>query len=145
MTISNQKAQKIKPSIIQKIGFIYFMTERDFFGYPCGPYVKIGLVKGNDDEVGSSLWTNIRHDFEIKGNNERSRFTPFVSFLIKLTLLLLELFCMPIINNKNKQEFKVIEKNNFLNTIDISCIKQYISNIDYKSCFLESHFFWRDI
>ena len=25
------------------------MTERDFFGYPCGPYVKIGLVKGNDD------------------------------------------------------------------------------------------------
>ena len=49
MTISNQKAQKIKPSIIQKIGFIYFMTERDFFGYPCGPYVKIGLVKGNDD------------------------------------------------------------------------------------------------
>ena len=31
------------------IGFIYFMTERDLFGYPCGPYVKIGLVKGNDD------------------------------------------------------------------------------------------------
>ena len=25
------------------------MTERDLFGYPCGPYVKIGLVKGNDD------------------------------------------------------------------------------------------------
>ena len=24
------------------------MTERDLFGYPCGPYVKIGLVKGND-------------------------------------------------------------------------------------------------
>ena len=33
----------------QTIGFIYFMTERDLFGYPCGPYVKIGLVKGNDD------------------------------------------------------------------------------------------------
>ena len=49
MTISNQKSKKIKSSIIQKIGFIYFMTERDFFGYPCGPYVKIGLVKGNDD------------------------------------------------------------------------------------------------
>ena len=25
------------------------MTERDLFGYPCGPYVKIGLVKGNED------------------------------------------------------------------------------------------------
>ena len=33
MIISNQKSQKINPSIIQKIGFIYFMTERDFFGY----------------------------------------------------------------------------------------------------------------
>ena len=33
----------------RNIGFIYFMTERDLFGYPCGPYVKIGLVKGNDD------------------------------------------------------------------------------------------------
>ena len=31
------------------IGYIYFMTERDLFGYQCGPYVKIGLVKGNDD------------------------------------------------------------------------------------------------
>ena len=31
------------------IGFIYFITERDLFGYPCGRYVKIGLVKGNDD------------------------------------------------------------------------------------------------
>ena len=31
------------------IGYIYFMTERDLFGYPCGPYVKIGLVKGNED------------------------------------------------------------------------------------------------
>ena len=29
--------------------FIYFMTESDLFGYPCGPYVKIDLVKGNDD------------------------------------------------------------------------------------------------
>ena len=33
----------------KNIGFIYFMTEKDLFGYPCGPYVKIGLVKGNDD------------------------------------------------------------------------------------------------
>ena len=31
------------------IGFIYFMIERNFFGYPSGLYVKIGLVKGNDD------------------------------------------------------------------------------------------------
>ena len=33
----------------KNIGFVYFMTERDLFGYPCGPYVKVGLVKGNDD------------------------------------------------------------------------------------------------
>ena len=33
----------------QNIGFIYFMTERDLFGYPCGSYVKIGLVKGNEE------------------------------------------------------------------------------------------------
>jgi hypothetical protein len=48
-----------------------------------------------------------------------------VSFLNKLIFLLLELFCMPIINNKNRQELKVIEKNNFLNAPDISCIRQY--------------------
>ena len=38
-----------KNHINENIGFIYFMTVRDLFGYPCGPYVKIGLVKGNDD------------------------------------------------------------------------------------------------
>ena len=48
-----------------------------------------------------------------------------VSFLNKLIFLLLELFCMPIINNKNRQELKVIEKNNFLHAPDISCIRQY--------------------
>ena len=48
-----------------------------------------------------------------------------VSFLNKLIFLLLELFCMPIINNKNRQELKVIEKNNFLNAPDISFIRQY--------------------
>ena len=48
-----------------------------------------------------------------------------VSFLNKLIFLLLELFCMPIINNKNRKELKVIEKNNFLNASDISCIRQY--------------------
>ena len=64
-----------------------------------------------------------------------------VSFLNKLTFLLLELFWIPIINNKNKQELKVIEKITFLNASDISYITQYISNIDYKLCFLEYHFF----
>ena len=64
-----------------------------------------------------------------------------VSFLKKLIFLLLELFCIPIINNKNKQELKVIEKINLLNASDISHITQYISNINYKLCFLELHFF----
>ncbi len=41
--------EKNKKNHLLNIGFIYFMTERDLFGYPCGPYVKIGLVKGNDD------------------------------------------------------------------------------------------------
>ena len=64
-----------------------------------------------------------------------------VSFLNNLTLLSLELFCMPIINNKNRQELKVIEKINLLNASDISYIAQYISNINYKLYFLEYHFF----
>ena len=55
-----------------------------------------------------------------------------VSVLNKLTFLLLELFCMPIINNKNKQELKVTEKINFLDALEIFFITQYISNIDYK-------------
>ena len=45
-----------------------------------------------------------------------------LSFLNKFTFLLLELFCIPIINNKNKQELKVIEKINLLNASDISYI-----------------------
>ena len=49
-----------------------------------------------------------------------------VSFLNKLTFLLLELFCMPIINNKNKQELKVIEKINFLKAPNTFYITQYI-------------------
>ena len=68
-----------------------------------------------------------------------------VSFLNKLTSLLLELFCMPIINNKNKQELKVIEKINFLKAPIICNITQYIFNIDYKLYFLEYHFFWLGI
>ena len=68
-----------------------------------------------------------------------------VSFLNKLIFFLLELFCMPIINNKNKQELKVIEKNNFLNVTDIFCFTRYISNLNYKLYFLEYHFFWLGI
>ena len=33
----------------------------------------------------------------------------------KLTLLFLELFCIPIINNKKKQEFNITVKISFLN------------------------------
>jgi hypothetical protein len=42
-----------------------------------------------------------------------------LSFLNKLTFLLIELFCIPIINNKNKQELKVTEKINFLKAPEI--------------------------
>ena len=45
----NYQTEMNKDNNYSNIGFIYFMTERDLFGYPCGPYVKIGLVKGNDD------------------------------------------------------------------------------------------------
>ena len=38
-----------------------------------------------------------------------------VSAINKLTLFLLELFCIPIINNKKKQEFTITVKINFLN------------------------------
>ena len=68
-----------------------------------------------------------------------------VSCLNKLTFPLLELFCIPIINNKNKQELKVIEKINLLNASDIYLITQYNFNINYKFCFLECHFFWLGI
>tara|TARA_B100000945_G_scaffold44749_1_gene30690 strand:+ start:741 stop:959 length:219 start_codon:yes stop_codon:yes gene_type:complete len=37
-----------------------------------------------------------------------------VSLIIKFTLVLLELFCIPTIKNKNKEKLNVIEKNNFL-------------------------------
>ena len=42
-----------------------------------------------------------------------------VSPKINLTLLLLELFCIPITKSKNKAEFKVIEKNIFLSKANI--------------------------
>ena len=48
-----------------------------------------------------------------------------VSFLNKLIFLLFELFCIPIINIKNKQELKVTEKIIFLNAPDISYITLY--------------------
>ena len=68
-----------------------------------------------------------------------------LSFLNKLTFLLIELFCIPIINNKNKQELKVIEKIIFFKALETKYITQYIPNINYKLCFLEYHFFWLDI
>ena len=37
----------------------------------------------------------------------------------KLTLLLLELFCIPIINKKNKQKLNIEAKNKFFNINDI--------------------------
>tara|TARA_A100000164_G_scaffold282261_1_gene254686 strand:- start:843 stop:1028 length:186 start_codon:yes stop_codon:yes gene_type:complete len=37
----------------------------------------------------------------------------------KLTLLLLELFCIPIINKKNKQKLNIDVKNSFFNIKDI--------------------------
>ena len=40
----------------------------------------------------------------------------------RLTLLLLELFCMPIINKKNKQELKIKFKNNFWNWSGITLL-----------------------
>ena len=42
-----------------------------------------------------------------------------VSYIKKVTLLLLELFCIPIINIKNKQVLNVIPKINFFNVRDI--------------------------
>ena len=55
-----------------------------------------------------------------------------VSFTKKLTLLLLELFCIPIISNKNKQELKVNAKIIFLNFTDISFFNLLLN---YKLCF----------
>ena len=43
-----------------------------------------------------------------------------VSLKIKLTLPFFELFCMPIINIKNKDKLNVKVKNNFLKSNDIS-------------------------
>ena len=45
-----------------------------------------------------------------------------VSLLNKLTFLLLELFCMPIIKNRNKQELKVVAKIIFFKITDIYLI-----------------------
>lgn len=64
-----------------------------------------------------------------------------LSFLNKLTFFLVELFCIPIINIKNKQELKVIEKINFLKTPDIYYIIKYYFNINYILYFLGYHFF----
>ena len=45
-----------------------------------------------------------------------------VLFITKLTLLLFELFCIPIISNKNKQELNANVKNIFLKSIEIEII-----------------------
>tara|TARA_Y100000991_G_scaffold39201_1_gene27223 strand:- start:423 stop:638 length:216 start_codon:yes stop_codon:yes gene_type:complete len=37
-----------------------------------------------------------------------------VSLIIKFTLVLLELFCIPTIKSKNKEKLNVMVKNNFL-------------------------------
>ena len=42
-----------------------------------------------------------------------------VSFIKKFTLLLLELFCIPTINNINRQELKVVAKIIFFKITDI--------------------------
>ncbi len=39
-----------------------------------------------------------------------------VSSISKSTLLLFELFCIPINKRKNKQELKIVDSNNFLIT-----------------------------
>ena len=49
MKITSKKLTRLNNYPKINFGYIYFMTERDLFGYPCGPYVKIGLVKGNDE------------------------------------------------------------------------------------------------
>ena len=33
------------------IGYVYFMTEKDLFGNPSGPYVKIGRVNSDQDLI----------------------------------------------------------------------------------------------
>ena len=43
-----------------------------------------------------------------------------VSSINRFTLLLLELFCMPMTKNKNKQELNENIRNNFLNLININ-------------------------
>ena len=48
MKNSNKIFIKEIDSIPRNIGTIYFMTERDLFGYECAPYVKIGLVSENE-------------------------------------------------------------------------------------------------
>ena len=57
-----------------------------------------------------------------------------VSFVKKLTLLLLELFCIPIINNRNKQELNVVAKIIFFNKKDIY-LSFFNFKLNYKLCF----------
>ena len=57
-----------------------------------------------------------------------------VSLIKKLTLLLLELFCIPTIKKRNKQELKAVAKIIFFNMTDINLIFMK-SNLNYKLCF----------
>ena len=68
----------------KNIGFVYFMTERDLFGYPCGPYVKIGLVKGNDDGRSSRKYS------------ESSNFSFCLRFFSIFSSIFPSIFCLKI-------------------------------------------------
>ena len=58
-----------------------------------------------------------------------------VSPMINLTLLLLELFCIPIIKSKNKAEFKVMVNNTFLNKIIFYLVNYFYFGTNHKLCF----------
>ena len=62
----------------------------------------------------------------------------------KLTLLLLELFCIPIISKKNKQKLNKDVKNNFFNIKDIFLLSLDF-NSNYKFGFYLLHFSLRGI
>ena len=48
------------------------------------------------------------------------------SLIIKLIFVLLELFCIPIIKNKNKDKLKVMVENNFLKENNIYIYKLFL-------------------
>ncbi len=48
------------------------------------------------------------------------------SLIIKLIFVLLELFCIPIIKNKNKDKLKVMVENNFLKENNVYIYKLFL-------------------